>query len=262
MLKEEMSIIIGADIVQTPSNYREFADGNIEALIGKELYSVLMKADINIFNLEGPLLNTGEKLQKAGSPNLKSTEESINTLKRIPNLFISGANNHILDYKEEGICSTVNLLSKNKIDYVGFGTSEERIMAPLFVRKKGHCIGVYSLAENEFSTNHIKGMGANGFDALTSLDMLETVKKKCDFLIVLFHAGRENYKYPSPGLKRVCEKMVDKGADIVICQHSHCIGCKELYNGKTIIYGQGNTLFDIEGGASGLEDWHVDRDFF
>jgi len=38
--------------------------------------------------------------------------------------------------------------------------------------------------------------------------------------------------------------MVDKGADIVICQHSHCIGSYEEYKSSTIVYGQGNFIFD------------------
>ena len=31
---------------------------------------------------------------------------------------------------------------------------------------------------------------------------------------------------------------------MVVCQHSHCIGAFEKYNGSTITYGQGNFLFD------------------
>lgn len=38
--------------------------------------------------------------------------------------------------------------------------------------------------------------------------------------------------------------MAQKGADIIICQHSHCIGCFENYENSTIIYGQGNFIFD------------------
>ncbi len=37
---------------------------------------------------------------------------------------------------------------------------------------------------------------------------------------------------------------MDKGADLVLCQHSHCIGCEEKYKDSTILYGQGNFLFD------------------
>ena len=46
---------------------------------------------------------------------------------------------------------------------------------------------------------------------------------------------------------RYCKKnageMIDSGADIVSCQHSHCIGTTEKYNIKILVYGQGNTLF-------------------
>ena len=48
---------------------------------------------------------------------------------------------------------------------------------------------------------------------------------------------------------------MEKGADLVICQHSHCIGCKEEYQQKTIVYGQGNFHFtkrDNEFWNSGL----------
>ena len=38
--------------------------------------------------------------------------------------------------------------------------------------------------------------------------------------------------------------MVEKGADLVVTQHSHCIGCFENYKDGTIIYGQGNFIFD------------------
>ena len=38
---------------------------------------------------------------------------------------------------------------------------------------------------------------------------------------------------------------MDKGADVVVCQHTHCIGCEEKYNHGTIVYGQGNFLFDL-----------------
>ena len=38
--------------------------------------------------------------------------------------------------------------------------------------------------------------------------------------------------------------MVEKGANVVLCQHSHCVGCEEKYENGIIVYGQGNFLFD------------------
>lgn len=61
---------------------------------------------------------------------------------------------------------------------------------------------------------------------------------------MLYHGGKEHYRYPSPKLQKICHKLIEKGADLVVCQHSHCVGCKEEYKGGTIVYGQGNFIFE------------------
>ena len=48
--------------------------------------------------------------------------------------------------------------------------------------------------------------------------------------------------------------MVRAGADTVLCQHSHCIGTYENYQGSTILYGQGNAIF---GRAEGKTRWNL-----
>ena len=46
--------------------------------------------------------------------------------------------------------------------------------------------------------------------------------------------------------------MARAGADVVLCQHTHCIGCYEEYEGSHILYGQGNFHFL---GLPDLECW-------
>ena len=65
-------------------------------------------------------------------------------------------------------------------------------------------------------------------------------------MVVLFHGGKEYYRYPSPNLQRIARKMVEKGANLFVAQHSHCVGSYEEYLGGTIVYGQGNFLFNKE----------------
>lgn len=105
-------------------------------------------------------------------------------------------------------------------------------------------IGVYACAEHEFS---IVGKpwkhGVNPFAPRSVLDVIEA-RKRCKFLVVLYHGGKEHYRYPSPDLQENLRILVDAGADLVIAQHTHCIGCEEKYHGGTIVYGQGNFLFD------------------
>ena len=56
-------------------------------------------------------------------------------------------------------------------------------------------------------------------------------------------------------LRRVCRKIVEKGADIVLCQHTHCIGTEEDYKGGKIVYGQGNFVFVKDKNEFPFEGW-------
>ena len=65
----------------------------------------------------------------------------------------------------------------------------------------------------------------------------KAIKKICDFIIAIYHEVKEYYRYPSSYLQKVCRKIIDYGADIIVCQHSNCIGCYENYSKGEIIYG-------------------------
>ena len=154
------------------------------------------------------------------------------------------ANNHILDQGEQGLKSTKDILNKNNIPFVGVGENLAEASKPYIIQKDGLKIGVYACAEHEFSIATNIKPGANPFDPLESLDHIQELKNKCDYVIVLYHGGKEHYRYPSPYLQKASRKMVDKGANLVVCQHSHCVGAYEEYKDSTIIYGQGNFIFN------------------
>lgn len=238
-----MSIIIGADIVPTESNRALFAAGNAEQLIGTELSEILKSAEFRIFNLEVPLVDQARPLAKHG-PNLIASTDSVNGLKAMCVDLLTVANNHIMDQGIEGLQSTVRTLDHVGISHVGTADHLAEATAPFFFTVKGKRYGVYACAEHEFSIAGEDTPGANPFDPLESPDHVAQMKAQCDYAIVLYHGGKEYYRYPSPNLQKTCRKLVEKGADLVICQHSHCIGCEEKYLSGTIVYGQGNFLFD------------------
>jgi len=127
---------------------------------------------------------------------------------------------------------------------VGAGENLSVASRPLILDKQGHRIGLYACAEHEFSIAGKNHHGANPIDLLEVFDHISTLKSDCDQVIVLFHGGKEYYRYPTPELQRICRKMASSGADLVVCQHSHCIGAYEKYGDGIIVYGQGNFLFD------------------
>lgn len=113
---------------------------------------------------------------------------------------------------------------------------------------EGLHIGIYSCAEHEFSITEDRKCGANGFDPLYVLDDIANLRNNVDFLIVLYHGGIEFFQYPAPYLRKICRRLVEKGADIVLCQHSHCVGSFERYENGMILYGQGNFMLNMDDG--------------
>ncbi len=236
-------LIIGADIVPTSTNQYAFENAQMERIVDDKIRRILSEAEYRIFNLEVPLTDTESPIKKCG-PNLIASTKSVDGLKQLGIDFLTLANNHILDQGEQGLWSTAEQLDKVGIAYAGIGHNAKEAAKPHIVDLAHKKIGIYCCAEHEFSIVNETQAGANPFDPLESLDHIANLKSKCDYVICLYHGGKEHYRYPSPYLQKVCRKMIDKGADLIICQHSHCIGCEEHYKDGVIVYGQGNFLFD------------------
>lgn len=240
---KELTIIIGADVLPTPSNYDLFASGNVSELLGSELWNEIATADFRVFNLEGPLTNEKRPILKDG-PVLEAPENTIAGLTAMKTDLLAMSNNHIRDHGSHGIQNTLKLAKANGVACIGVGINETDRSQPYFLQKNGIRIGFFNCCENEESVTVNGEYGANPYDPLNSFDDVQCIKKQCDFLIVLYHGGKERFRYPSPMLMRRFRKFAEKGADIVIAQHTHCIGSYEKYHDSFLLYGQGNFIFD------------------
>ena len=87
------------------------------------------------------------------------------------------------------------------------------------------------------------------------MEDIRKAKAECDRVVVMYHGGKEQCRYPSPRLSKVCHAFAKNGADVVLCQHSHCVGCYEKYEDCHILYGQGNFHFVKPAFAKDLEGW-------
>lgn len=252
-----MGILVMSDIVPPDGEERWFVDGKIEELLDEKIYQLLRESDLNIVNLECPLIDTGVKINKWGSY-LKAPSDSVNLLKKIPNLLVNLSNNHIRDYGDEGVLNTISVLEKNGISYVGAGKNIEE-MEKVFVGAVGQKrIAVFACTEHEFSHAKADCAGANPIDEVEDIFTIQQLQKENDYVIVLYHGGCEFYEYPTPLQQKRLRNYIRAGADIVVCQHSHCIGSMEEYQNGTIIYGQGGFLFaDRKEVIDNIQNWDM-----
>lgn len=210
------------------------------------------REDILIGNLECPLTDNPKPIEKAG-PVLYSHPDIASNLRSLGFYAVSLANNHIRDCGDDGVLKTIKVCGASGIRTFGAGPTQESALKPLIIEKDGLKFGVISFAEREFNYAKKGKAGAAVFDPYDSFDRISKLKKSVDTVVVLYHGGIEHYVYPTPLLQKKCRKMVDAGADVVLCQHSHCIGTREIYNGGEILYGQGNSVF---GYRKGDDSWN------
>jgi poly-gamma-glutamate synthesis protein (capsule biosynthesis protein) len=244
-------IMICGDLCPTTDTEPHFKSGAHDKIFN-DCLADFEKADLVFGNIEFVLTDNKKPIKKSG-PILHGATAYIDIFKKAGFDTISLANNHIKDCGEEGVKSTLETCALAGINTFGAAANLSNAKQPYIKEVNGYKIGFIAFAEQEFNCAGENEYGANYFDPYEDLDLIAEVKKKVDFVIIIYHGGIEYYEYPSPLLQKKCRRFVDKGADMVTCQHSHCIGTIENYLDKNIVYGQGNTLF---GYKEGKDSWN------
>lgn len=234
------------------NNYRRLFDENAYGAFSAESVTFFKTHDFVLANLECPATLSIRAITKTG-PNIGAHPNDIKVLKNCGINNLSIANNHILDFGDEGVVETIDVCNKEGLNLVGGGLNKKDASEPLIAECEGMKVGILAFAEEEFNLVTSELPGALHFDPYESLEAIANLKKTVNRVVILYHGGIEYYKYPSPELQKKCRTMIRAGADLVLCQHSHCIGTIEQYQERNIMYGQGNTCF---GWRKGTECWN------
>ena len=198
--------------------------------------------DYNIVNLECALTDSENAIDKIG-PALKGPAETAEVLKQLNVHCCNLSNNHTFDFGIEGITDMLAALDAQGIDHTGFGSDYEDSRKNYILQKDNEKVAVIAVCEHEYTYALENRMGARPYDEYDTMEDIRKAKAENHRVIVIYHGGKEYCRYPSPRLRKLCRAMVKNGADVVLCQHSHCIGCYEMFENGHILYGQGNFHF-------------------
>lgn len=258
-----IKICIVGDTFPGDSIQEQFIKGDSRSIVGDKIYERIQAADYCVANLETPLTRHTNGIVKNGPILFADPEVAIGLAALGVNL-VTLANNHILDCGTQGLTDTYKALESNSIAHFGTGNNLSDLKKSYIVEQKSIKIGFYACSENEFSIAGDNTPGANPFNLHQNCLDVSQLKKSCDRVAVLLHGGKEYYRYPSIELQHSCHALVDSGADLVLCQHSHCVGSVEKCGDATIVYGQGNFVFpgsDDEYWNNGLLlEWEINEE--
>mgnify|MGYP000935940457 CR=1 FL=1 len=225
-----------------------------------ETAHILKQGDVVFANLEEAITSRTHSLtdiKNGGKYVLKNPVDSINGLKYAGFNLFSLANNHILDYYEEGLFDTIKILEENDIKYSGAGKNLEDAKKPAILEKKGYKIGLLSytdFAEVTYKGNpplkFIAGENKAGvvkrpinFDDFIKSD-IENLRKEVDILMVSLHWGNEESFEIWDSQVEFAHNLIDNGVDVILGHHPHQFQGIEIYKGKPIFYSLGNFIFD------------------
>lgn len=209
---------------------------------------IIAEVDYAIINLECPIVidSTTNPIKKCG-PNLKTTPNAIEVIKRAGFNCATLANNHFRDFGNEGCLKTIEVLQQYQIDYVGGDENLSKAQRVLYRTIANKTIGIINICENEFSIATEERAGSAPLDSIDNYHQILEAQTKADYVLLIVHGGHEMYQLPSPRMKRLYRHFIDLGVDAVVNHHQHCFSGYEFYRNKPIVYGLGNFCFDWNG---------------
>ncbi|MEA4889808.1 MAG: CapA family protein [Clostridiaceae bacterium] len=236
-----MRIFIGGDITPTDITKPGFDRGDIVSLFG-DIPELLKTGDRVIANLECALTQSDTPIRKCG-PNLRGRPAYAQVLRQAGITDVGLANNHVFDFGRPGYDDTLRALAAAGLPYTGVGENEQDARRTHYMDIEGKKIALLAFAEHEYSYALDDRAGVRGFDPYDALEDIALARSQADYVLVTYHGGKEQSRFPSPRLRKACRAMARAGANAVLCQHSHCIGAYEEYRGAHLLYGQGNFNF-------------------
>jgi len=206
----------------------------------------LKQTDFNLINLENTFTTSTKRVPKVF--NFKSNPANVQSLRQAHITVVNLANNHILDFGNEGLFDTIKALDSIGIKHVGAGKNLQEARQAVIISKNNIKIGIIGYTDNEPGwkaeinkpgTNYIK-VG----DLTTIQQDIKDIRKKVDFLITTIHWGPNMQQRPSQEFINFAHAIIDSGVDILHGHSAHVFQGIEVYHNKLILYDTGDFVDD------------------
>lgn len=220
----------------------------------------IKSADLSI----GVLETTFAGGKYTGYPVFNSPDEALIAVKNSGIGIVNYAHNHILDSGSSGFKRTLDVTSKNGIEYVGVRKDEKA--APYLIKdikdaKVGIISYVFETTENKGTRtinsisipkdvmNLINTFNYKELDKFyknIDSNIKEMKSKGVNFVLVSLHWGEEYDTEPNSYQKNIAKKLNELGVDLLLGEHPHVIQPYEVIKGAErdtlVTYSQGNFL--------------------
>ena len=221
--------------------------GDLARQLNRPVLNIDLGQQISILNLEGPIFDPKElndDLPLKAGPRLYSNAKMLRSFIESNSSWIfSLANNHSIDFGEEGLLKTLELLDESDIGYCGAGKNKKAALEVLQIEVNGVGLAIISCADRGFGYATVNDAGF-ALEGNWIFQAIVLAKEKKLVPVVLYHGGVEDFSLPSPYTKLLFESWADAGAKLVVGTHSHVPQPITEYGNSILCYGLGNFLVE------------------
>jgi poly-gamma-glutamate capsule biosynthesis protein CapA/YwtB (metallophosphatase superfamily) len=216
-----------------------------------DVLPLLDAADLRIVNLECAI--TEHKQSWSRTPKVfhfRSDPVAIEVLKAARIDACSLANNHTLDFEEQGLVETLRHLEEAGIRYAGAGRDAEEAARPVLLRGD---VALVAFTDNEppFAAG-LDRPGTNYLPVSLDPEVLRQVEAAVGAareagartIVVSNHWGPNMVQRPGEIFRRFARAVVDRGVDVYYGHSAHIFQGVEIYRGKPILYDTGDFMDD------------------
>ncbi len=209
----------------------------------KKTYRYLETADVAIANLEAPFTEDTVAFEKKF--NFKVPPKYARGLLSGGFDVVTLANNHIMDFGEGGLLSTIQTLDRIGIKHCGAGQDLHEAHQPAVIESNGKKIAFFGYSMT-FPTEFYARKESSGTaypEPELMQHALEVWENFVDFTVVSFHWSAEKRDTPKDYQTYFAHLAIDSGADLILGHHPHVLQGIELYKNRLIAYSLGNFAF-------------------
>jgi len=230
-MMRKADIFICGDIINQTTD-KQFIDQSI--------VDVIQQCDYSICNFEGTCQSQsrlkGQMLQRSST--LQSLQEAGFDMLLL-------ANNHVTDYGYDGLKETIRQIEDYDFVHIGAGFKYEDTYRPRVLEISGLKIGLINLCEAQLGQYKEKEQ-RYGYAWLGDYyvdERIRYLRREVDYLVVIPHAGLENYPVPLKQFQQLYRHWCELGVDVVVGGHPHIAQGIEQYGKSIIFYSLGNFFF-------------------
>jgi len=221
-------------------NKRIYFDDSILELINQ--------VDYVVGNLEGPITNSSHKIIKVG-PHLKNS--SLLNKYFSGKLILSIANNHIMDFGDDGLSDTIKYLKSHNILFGGAGKNLACASKPLRLYSNNSSLSLFFRAENELNiaTENTSGV-APITTTISDKSLITNELMISDNVCFYLHGGTEYNPYINNFQTSVSDFYQKAGVKKILWTHSHSISAPIDNEYGSIYPSLGNAIFEQPNNSS------------